>query len=121
MGYRDASTGELTFAFDFAHYDAAAWDAVWLTDYVTGTNVPIAAKDLNGSLATPPQATITYSVNNAPSRGPRRVISSGDEDLRPADPKDPYLTPIGDALIPLLLMMMAYAISILLRRRKSRV
>lgn len=37
LGYRDAPTGELTFAFDFAHYDAAAWDAVWLTDYVTGT------------------------------------------------------------------------------------
>lgn len=90
------------------------------SSYQTGTNMPIAAKDLNGTLATPPQATITYSVNNAPSRGPRRVISSGDEDLRPADPKDPYLTPIGDALIPLLLMVMAYATFVLLRRRKGR-
>ena len=91
------------------------------SSYRTGTNVPIAAKDLNGSLATPPQATITYSVNNAPSPGSRRVISSGDEDLRPADPKDPYLTPIGDAFIPLLLMVMAYAAYTLLRRRRSRV
>ena len=29
--------------------------------------------------------------------------------------------PLGDALIPLLLMVMAYATSLLLRRRKSRV
>ena len=37
------------------------------------------------------------------------------------DPNNPQFAPLGDAFITLLLMVMAYATSILLRRRKSRV
>lgn len=53
----------------------------------------------------------SYSPAHRPGGGPRRAgaFDDPDEDM-----------PIGDALIPLLLMVMAYAISILLRRRKSR-
>lgn len=44
--------------------------------------------------------------------GPRRIITPGNSGTQ---------QPIGDALIPLLLMVIAYATSIFLRRRKSRV
>lgn len=37
------------------------------------------------------------------------------------DPNNPQFSPLGDALIPLLLMVMAYAAYTLLRRRRSRV
>ena len=67
---------------------------------------------------------------HAPGSGPRKAggfndIPVDDDDTEDPtgdgyDPTNPQL-PLGDALIPLLLMVMAYAISILLRRRKSRV
>lgn len=44
--------------------------------------------------------------------GPRRIITPGNSGTQ---------QPIGDALIPLLLMVMVYATSVLLCRRKSRV
>lgn len=53
----------------------------------------------------------TYT-SSQPASGPRRIITPGGGGIQ---------QPIGDALIPLLLMVMAYATSILLRRRKSRV
>lgn len=37
------------------------------------------------------------------------------------DPNNPQFAPLGDAIIPLLLMVMVYATTVLLRRRKSRV
>ena len=53
----------------------------------------------------------TYT-SSQPAGGPRRIITPGAGGTQ---------QPIGDALIPLLLMVMAYATSLLLRRRKSRV
>ena len=55
--------------------------------------------------------TDTYSPAQAPS-GPRRIVTPGNSGTQ---------QPIGDALIPLLLMVMVYATYLLLRRRKSRV
>ena len=67
---------------------------------------------------------------HAPGSGPRKaggfndIPVDDDETENPTgdgyDPSNPKL-PIGDALIPLLLMVMAYATYLLLRRRKSRV
>ena len=67
---------------------------------------------------------------HAPGSGPRKaggfndIPVDDDETDTPTgdgyDPSNPKL-PIGDALIPLLLMVMAYATYLLLRRRKSRV
>ena len=53
----------------------------------------------------------TYT-SSQPASGPRRIITPGAGGTQ---------QPIGDALIPLLLMVMAYATYLLLRRRKSRV
>ena len=53
----------------------------------------------------------TYTSSPAPGE-PRRINTPGANGQQ---------QPLGDAFIPLLLMVMAYAISILLRRRKSRV
>lgn len=59
------------------------------------------------------------SPSDAPARGPRK--SPPGTDTSGYNPDNPQFSPLGDALFPLLLMVMAYAISILLRRRKSRV
>ncbi|MBR0195926.1 MAG: hypothetical protein IJQ32_06800 [Paludibacteraceae bacterium] len=53
----------------------------------------------------------TYTSSPAPS-GPRKIVTPGNSGTQ---------QPIGDALIPLLLMVMVYATYLLLRRRKSRV
>lgn len=53
----------------------------------------------------------TYTSSPAPG-GPRKIVTPGNSGTQ---------QPIGDALIPLLLMVMVYATSVLLRRRKSRV
>lgn len=53
----------------------------------------------------------TYT-SSQPAGGPRKIVTPGNNGTQ---------QPLGDALIPLLLMVMAYAISLLLRRRKSRV
>ena len=69
-------------------------------------------------------ASEVYAIGaNSPSAtpsGPRRVSGLGTDDSG-HDPNNPQFSPLGDAFIPLLLMVMAYATSILLRRRKSRV
>ena len=53
----------------------------------------------------------TYT-SSQPASGPRRIVTPGNTGTQ---------QPLGDALIPLLLMVMAYATYLLLRRRKSRV
>lgn len=52
----------------------------------------------------------TYT-SSQPAGGPRRIVTPGAGGIQ---------QPIGDTLIPLLLMVMAYATYLLLRRRKSR-
>ena len=54
----------------------------------------------------------SYSPAKKAGSGPRKASAFDDDD------ED---MPLGDALIPLLLMVMAYATYLLLRRRKSRV
>lgn len=67
-------------------------------------------------------STTVYAVGaSSPSRGPRKAPPT----VNPGTPTDdefnnPNYGPVGDALIPLLLMVMAYATFVLLRRRKSR-
>ena len=53
----------------------------------------------------------TYTTSQAPS-GPRRIVTPNASGTQ---------QPLGDALIPLLLMVMAYATAIFLRRRNGRV
>lgn len=53
--------------------------------------------------------------------GPRRTPSTPGTPFTPGAGEKENQFPLGDALIPLLLMVMAYATSVLLRRRKSRV
>lgn len=53
----------------------------------------------------------TYTTSQ-PAGGPRKIVTPGNTGTQ---------QPLGDALIPLLLMVMAYATYLLLRRRKSRV
>ena len=62
-------------------------------------------------------------VSSAPSpaAGPRKAPPGGGGGESGYDPNNPQFSPLGDALIPLLLMVMAYATYLLLRRRKSRV
>ena len=69
-----------------------------------------------GSGSTLPQAAkegviTTYSTVNTPCNqsGPRRG--------RPGDNKDPYEDPLGDALLPLMLLACAYLIVRAARRR----
>jgi hypothetical protein len=53
----------------------------------------------------------TYT-SSQPAGGPRKINTPGGGGIQ---------QPIGDALIPLLLMVMAYATYLLLRRRRRRV
>jgi hypothetical protein len=75
-----------------------------------------------GSGTSLPQAAVTgtsttYDQSHTPS-GPRRIIDEEDEKDKENDGwKDPGL-PIGDALLPLLLLAAGYAIYL---RRKNRV
>lgn len=64
-----------------------------------------------------------YDVGqSAPARaGVRKAPPGGGGGTSGYDPSNPQFSPPGDALIPLLLMVMAYATYLLLRRRKSRV
>ena len=64
-----------------------------------------------------------YAIGaNSPSAAPSRprYAPPGTDDSG-HDPNNPQFAPLGDAFIPLLLMVMVYATSVLLRRRKSRV
>ncbi len=56
--------------------------------------------------------SVTAPANNAPS-GPRRSLIGG-----PEDPSGP--SPIGDAVLPLLLMSLAFAGVIYFRKRHAR-
>jgi hypothetical protein len=49
-------------------------------------------------------------------RGPQRAVDKDDEEEKEPETKDPY-TPLGDAVLPLLLLAAGYAIY--LRRKNS--
>ena len=107
--------GISVYAVDYAPFassvpPSAAMQSVNNTDYMT----------VGSSYSSDVYAVGSYSPSHAPAVGPRKAPpGTGGESTY--DPNNPQFSPIGDALIPLLLMVMAYAISILLRRRRSRV
>ena len=80
---------------------------------------------MQGVSSTLPQAAVsgTYTTyDNSPSpslSGPKKAAAKEDdeEDTPPADPPGPYQNPIGDAVLPLLLLAAGYAIY--LRRKNS--
>lgn len=57
---------------------------------------------------------LNSSSNNTP-RGPRRAAEEGD--TPPADPPGPNENPVGDAVLPLLLLALGYALY--LRKKNS--
>ena len=83
---------------------------------------------MQGVSSTLPQAAIsgtytTYDSNNpysstAPSQGPKKAASDEDEgDTPPADPNGPMEDPLGDAVLPLLLLAAGYGFFIARKRR----
>ena len=84
---------------------------------------------MQGVSSTLPQAAIsgtytTYDSNNpysstAPLHGPKKAAAKEDdeEDMPPADPNGPMEDPLGDALLPLLLLAAGYVV--FLARKRS--
>ena len=89
------------------------------TPAATMQSVNSSAYMSSGSKYTPEVYPVGASAPSA-AAGPRKAPPGGGGESG-YDPNNPQFAPLSDALIPLLLMVMAYAISILLRRRKSRV
>ena len=84
---------------------------------------------MQGVSSTLPQAAIsgtytTYDSNNpysstAPLHGPKKAAAKEDEDegdTPPADPNGPMEDPLGDALLPFLLLAAGYGLFIARRR-----
>ena len=64
---------------------------------------------VGSSLSTTPNITVADAENNTP-RGPQRVSPN-------QPPEDPYDTPLGDAVLPLLLLAAGYVFFIARKRR----
>lgn len=63
-----------------------------------------------------------YRVNaDAPMYAASPRKAPPDKDPGGYDPNNPQFSPVGEGLIPLLIMLMAYATCIFLRRKTSRV
>jgi hypothetical protein len=85
-----------------------------------------AMKGISSSL---PQSAVsgTYTTydSNSPygprtsSQGPKKAAAEDEEDTPPADPPGPNQTPIGDAVLPLLLLAAGYVFFIARKRRAS--
>lgn len=87
------------------------------TPAATMQSVNSSAYMSSGSKYTPEVYPVGASAPSA-AAGPRKAPPGGGGGASGYDPSNPQFSPIGDALIPLFLMVMAYATSILLRRRK---
>ena len=82
-----------------------------------------------GSGSSLPQAAIsgTYTTydsyeSGSLSRGPKKAAAKEDEDEEdtpPADPNGPNEPPLGDALLPLLLLAAGYVVLVARKRRAS--
>ncbi len=108
--------GISVYAVDYAPFasslpPSAAMQSVNNTDFMT----------VGSSYSSNVYAVGSYSPSHAPAAGPRKAPPGGGGGTSDYDPNNPQFAPLGDALIPLLLMVMVYAASLLLRRRKSRV
>ena len=86
---------------------SAAMQSVNNTGYMT----------VGSSYSSDVYAVGSYSPSHAPAVGPRKAPpGTGGESTY--DPNNPQFSPIGDALIPLLLFALAYGAWILTRRKK---
>ena len=79
---------------------------------------------MQGSGSTLPNAAVdgpytTYDEYSpaGSSQGPRRAKK--EDDGRPGDWTDPYKDPLGDAMIPLALLAVAYALARVYRRKRA--
>ena len=101
---------ETQFVYTTAQMPAATMESVDAGFMQSGSSLPMAAQS---------GVTTTYDRNNAPSR-PRR---EGDwEDDEWGETGDPWATPIGDVMWPMMMLALAYAIykvSRMRRREKS--
>jgi len=70
----------------------------------SGSTLPSAARE---------GIVTTYSAND------KKTYYSGPRRERPGDNKDPYEDPIGDAMLPMMMMIGAYCGFVALRRRKA--
>ena len=78
-----------------------------------------------GSGSELPQAALTGIVTADEmgeyiSQGPRRVIDEDDKDEKPEGWQDPYKDPLGDAVLPLLLLAAGYVFFIARKRRAMK-
>lgn len=74
-----------------------------------------------GSGSSLPQAAISGTQTTYDSKGlvtPSRAPKKSSGDGRPDDWEDPYKNPIGDAVLPLLLLAMGYAICVWRKKQK---
>ena len=105
--------GISVYAVDYAPFasslpPSAAMQSVNNTDFMT----------VGSSYSSDVYAVGSYSPSHAPAVGPRKAPpGTGGESTY--DPNNPQFSPIGDALIPLLLFALAYGAWILTRRKKQ--
>ena len=103
--------GISVYAVDYAPFAAsvppsAAMQSVNNTDYMT----------VGSSYSSDVYAVGSYSPSHAPAVGPRKAPpGTGGESTY--DPNNPQFSPIGDALLPLMLLALAYMV-IRVRRKK---
>ena len=74
----------------------------------SGSNLPMAAAT---------GTTTTYDGHNH-INGPRRTADGDDDDTPPPDPHGPNEDPIGDAMWPMMMLALAYAIYNVSRMRR---
>lgn len=81
----------------------------------SGSSLPQAA--ING-IQTTYDSKVFYGSKD-PSRGPKKAAAEGDGDgdTPPADPNGPMEDPVGDAVLPLLLLAAGYCFFIVRKRR----
>ncbi len=79
----------------------------------SGSSLPQAA--INGTQTTY-DSKVFYGSKD-PSRGPKKAAAEGDGDTPPADPNGPMEDPLGDAVLPLLLLVAGYGFFIARKRR----
>ena len=101
--------------------------AVEYTPFAAPTTAPVATmRSVNNTGYLSSGSTYTPTVYEVGTSSPSRAgVRKAPPSVTPSTPSDfdPANTnygPVGDALIPLILMVMAYAAYILLKRRKTR-
>lgn len=99
--------------------------------YVNNSEMPtLSMSTMNAAMMSSgsalPMAAVTGTTTadqTAPSSGPRRAKMDDDEGWEgDPDPEDPgEVTPIGDAVLPLMLMLGAYGVLVYFRRKRADV